>query len=184
MTFGRVSAAPCALPSPARSSSAFRPIGLRRWNDLLPGDDPACVCGTKQWLLSQAAERLPPAPARLCPVLRSPLPPAGAQPRLQVRAHRRAAGSRPCDMPAAFRCVVPENRSWLSQAGRERSLPPGPPRRGSRMPAKCVRAGGGQPGRRGGRSQGGTAAVWAPSLLARLEKLLIEFLSLPSLQLG
>lgn len=39
---------------------------------------------------------------------------------------------------------------------------------------------GGEPGRRGGRSQDGTAAVWAPSLLARLEKLLIEFLSLPS----
>lgn len=35
-------------------------------------------------------------------------------------------------------------------------------------------------GRRGVRSQDGTAAVWAPSLLARLEKLIIEFLSLPS----
>lgn len=39
---------------------------------------------------------------------------------------------------------------------------------------------GGEPGRRGGCAQDGTAAVWAPSLLARLEKLLIEFLSLPS----
>jgi len=61
-----------------------------------------------------------------------------------------------------------------------RSLP-GLPAAAPRMPGKCVRPGAAtQPGRRGVRSQGGTAAVWAPSLLARLEKLIIEFLSLPS----
>lgn len=82
----------------------------------------------------------------------------------------------------ACRCVIPENHTRIYQAVEaELPLVPGPPCCGSedacemRQPWR-----GGEPGRRGGCAQDGTAAVWAPSLLARLEKLLIEFLSLPS----
>lgn len=53
---------------------------------------------------------------------------------------------------------------------------PGLPAAAPRMPVTCVSAG--QTGRA---RQDGTAAVWAPSLLARLEKLIIELWASPPL---
>lgn len=92
------------------------------------------------------------------------------------------ARCRPRDVRCAYRRVLPENHPGIYQATEaELPLVPGPPSCGWEDACEMRQAWrGGEPGRRGGRSQDGTAAVWAPSLLARLEKLLIEFLSHPS----
>lgn len=86
-------------------------------------------------------------------------------------------------MHLAYRSVTPENHIWIYQAiKRKQPLFPGPPCCGFENACEMRQSwrGDGEPGRRGVRSQDGTAAVWAPSLLARLEKLIIEFLSLAS----
>lgn len=134
-----------------------------------------CLWMTKEWLTSAGW-------VSECRHLRR----TGARTHRDIHGHHMQhthACERTRDVNCAYWYVLLENHTWIYQAVGENSLFPGPPCCGSRMPAKCVRRGG-EPGRRGGRSQDGTAAVWAPSLLARLEKLIIEFLSLPSLQLG